>query len=91
MTEPRLSDEPEVLEAALDRLIAVAGASRTRQAQLEHALQSRVVVEQAKGVLAERLRMTPDEAFERLRIGSRRSRLNIHEVARRVVASAERG
>jgi AmiR/NasT family two-component response regulator len=35
--------------------------------QLQLALNSRVIIEQAMGVLAERLRVTPDEAFVILR------------------------
>ena len=41
--------------------------ARILSAQLSHALTSRVVIEQAKGVLSERWSTTMDDAFDRLR------------------------
>ena len=58
-----------------------------RNAQLEHALESRIVIEQAKGVLAERWGIGPDQAFEALRSAARMNRIRIHDLAGRVVAS----
>ncbi|MFG2649253.1 ANTAR domain-containing response regulator [Streptomyces sp. NPDC048436] len=54
--------------------------------QLQSALTSRVVIEQAKGVLAERWQCTVDEAFEALRRHARTNRLRLTECARLVVA-----
>lgn len=50
--------------------------------QLEHALAARIVVEQAKGVLAARLGVTVDEAFEVLRRGARDRNERVADVAR---------
>src|SRR4051812_39480908 len=44
----------EEMESAIRRLLAVTGASFERRAQLERALETRIAVEQAKGILAER-------------------------------------
>jgi hypothetical protein len=60
---------------------------RTVVSQLEHALAARVVVEQAIGVLAERLKSTPREAFERLRRGARTRGRRVHDLAKDVVTS----
>lgn len=57
-------------------------------AQLEHALHSRVVVEQAIGVLAERHTMPPREAFERLRSSARSRGRKVADLARDVVESS---
>jgi hypothetical protein len=49
--------------------------------QLQRALQSRVVIEQAKGILAERLEVSMDEAFARLRGHARAHRRRLSQVA----------
>lgn len=60
---------------------------RTTVAQLEHALGTRVTVEQAIGILAERQRVKPRRAFERLRQAARARGRRVHELAHEVVAS----
>lgn len=62
-------------------------ATRERVDQLERALQSRIVIEQAKGILRERFGWTVDEAFAVLRDAARRSRRRIHDVAAEVVGA----
>lgn len=54
--------------------------------QLQTALHSRVVVEQAKGVIAQLYSVSVDEAFELLRRYCRRRGLRLGEMARAIVA-----
>ncbi|SFR27952.1 GAF domain-containing protein [Lentzea waywayandensis] len=54
--------------------------------QLQHALHSRVLIEQAKGVLAERLQVDMSAAFHTLRQYSRNNRLHLSKVAEDVIA-----
>ena len=56
-------------------------------AQLEHALAARVRVEQAIGVLAERHRLRPREAFDLLRKASRSRGTRVTDMAKDVVES----
>jgi GAF domain-containing protein len=58
--------------------------------QLQHALASRIWVEQAKGVLVAREGLEPDVAFERLRGQARAESRRVAEVAREVVWAAQR-
>jgi len=58
-------------------------------AELQVALDSRVVIEQAKGVLVGRHGLTTRQAFERLRRQARDQRRPLSEVARAVVDAAE--
>lgn len=56
--------------------------------QLQHALDSRVVIEQAKGVLAHTHKIDMDEAFHRLRSQARSSRRPLSDIAREIVDDA---
>lgn len=53
--------------------------------QVQHALQSRIVVEQAKGVIAQQAGTSVDEAFERLRSHSRNHNRRLHDLCLAVV------
>jgi ANTAR domain len=61
---------------------------RTTVGQLEHALTARVRIEQAIGVLAERHRIRPRQAFEQLRAAARNRGRKVIDIATDVVASA---
>ncbi|MGH3399340.1 MAG: ANTAR domain-containing protein [Streptosporangiaceae bacterium] len=64
------------------------GKLRATVSQLEHALLARVRVEQAIGVLAERHRIKPRQAFEQLRTAARNRGRKVIDIASDVVASA---
>jgi hypothetical protein len=63
------------------RLREVVALLEKERAQLETALQSRILLEQAKGVLAERLEIAVDEAFVLLRRAARSNRVQLRLVA----------
>lgn len=56
-----------------------------RVQQLETALESRAIIEQAKGFLIARHRLTPEDAYQLLRSHARAHQITIHDVCRRVV------
>ena len=60
-----------------------------RVQQLETALQTRVVIEQAKGIIVGRHAVDIAEAFEALRASARASRQRLHDLAQRVVDEPE--
>jgi hypothetical protein len=60
-----------------------------RVVQLQHALDSRIAVEQAKGMLAERYSITPREAFELIRLAARSNQLKVNVIANDVLASRQ--
>lgn len=65
-------------------------AAREKAAQLEQALESRAVIDQAIGIIRARTGATPDEAFARLRQISQTENIKLHEIARRMVEGAAR-
>jgi transcriptional regulator with GAF, ATPase, and Fis domain len=67
-----------VYESALDRA-----------KNLESALTSRAVIDQAKGVLMERFKMTADQAFQALAQVSMKSNTKVRDIAERFVATGE--
>ncbi|MFJ2771398.1 ANTAR domain-containing protein [Streptomyces sp. NPDC087300] len=69
------------LERALE-----ADQSRTLAAQLERALTSRILIEQAKGVLSSGSELSMDDAFHIMRAYARSHRRSLNEVAREVIA-----
>jgi hypothetical protein len=73
-------------ELQVDALLVELNEARTRIEQLEHALRSRIVLEQAKGILAERFGWSTETAFKVLRSAARSTRMNIHGLANDVVA-----
>jgi AmiR/NasT family two-component response regulator len=79
----------EDAQVALVRLLGVTRAAVERSGQLQHALESRIVIEQAKGILAERFGVGVDEAFDLLRRGARSHRRPLRELAAEVVESRE--
>jgi hypothetical protein len=83
---PLPSDADTDTRALIERVVELTETLARRCVQLQQALDSRVVIEQAKGVLAERLDVSPEEAFFLLRGASRRNRIRIHDLAQRVVA-----
>lgn len=61
------------------------GQEQLEKTQLQRALSSRIVIEQAKGILAERWNVTPDAAYDALRTYARARRLRISDCARNII------
>jgi AmiR/NasT family two-component response regulator len=59
-------------------------------AQLQTALESRIILEQAKGAISARCDVTPEIAFEMMRGLARSQRRNLHEYAAEIVANGGR-
>jgi GAF domain-containing protein len=96
MATPRRWSEAETQAISghasiLGQLLATAAdadGQRHRASQLQQALDTRVVIEQAKGVLMERNGLFPSQAFELLRRLARSSQRRIVDVAADIVTTS---
>jgi AmiR/NasT family two-component response regulator len=84
---PVSTPEPRDASFEVERLRAEVVELRERTAQLQQALDSRIVIEQAKGVLAERLGVPTDTAFMLLRRAARCEQMRLHDLAAVVVGA----
>jgi hypothetical protein len=54
-------------------------------ARLQQRLSDRILIERAKGILVQRLQISEDEAYKRLRVLSRRQRRQIRDIAQSLI------
>lgn len=96
MSEPvGLSDAEVALAQALADVASIAilqdqatRESAIREGHLQHALQSRIAIEQAKGMIAQSSALDMDAAFGRLRKYARNNNLRLTDVAEAVASGA---
>ena len=77
-------------EDVLGVLAVARDAAKLRQQQqlseqLQEALKSRIVIEQAKGITAQRLGVTIDQAYQRIRVHARNNNASLRSVAEAIV------
>jgi hypothetical protein len=58
-----------------------------RTIQLQTALDSRVLIEQAKGITAAKESISPDDAFQKIRRQARSERRKLHDLAAEIVST----
>jgi GAF domain-containing protein len=87
-----LNDEDLLIAQALADIATIAilqnrhsAATQDLNAQLENALSSRIVIEQAKGMIAERRSIPAEEAFVHLRSYARNHSMRLADVARQTI------
>src|SRR5207302_6203709 len=76
-----------VVHVAVGNSLRSYRALELENAQLRHALVARIVIEQAKGVLAERFGLELGHAFELLRSAARQHRRRVDDLAKEVTGA----
>lgn len=87
LTEAQLSTARMLADVAVSYIFAVRLHEETSElaGQLQNALDTRVIIEQAKGILSERHGEPLADAFNRMRTHARSRSMPVREVARQVV------
>ena len=85
----RIAEAMALVAAAVVRGLGELTQAQTLATQLQTAFSSRIVIEQAKGMLAERHGSTVDGAFGALRAYARRRNLRLLELANAVLTGSE--
>ena len=57
------------------------GAHKLQMSRLQQRLDDRIIIERAKGILVQRLGLTEEDAYKRMRVLSRRQRRQIRDIA----------
>jgi two-component system, response regulator PdtaR len=79
---------PEALRLALSGLASCSQRQsrwKTQLVGLQQRLNDRIVIERAKGILVQRLGVSEEEAYKRLRVSSRRQRRQIRDIAQSLI------
>jgi AmiR/NasT family two-component response regulator len=77
----------ETPKTIIERLEVELAELRTENTQLREALETRVVIEQAKGVLSERFCLVPEQAFDALRRAARHESRKLQDLAYEVLGA----
>src|SRR4051812_12959571 len=78
---------PEASAEPAEALATLVAKLRTELSGVRTAMRNRAVIEQAKGVLVERLGVSPDESFDHLVRLSQRANIKLIEVAAAIVGT----
>lgn len=84
----RKEDLAPALEVAVRRFRQLQG-QQDKIAQLEETLETRKLIERAKGILMDRHHMTEDEAFKRIHFQARNQNKKMREIAQSIITAAD--
>jgi response regulator NasT len=84
----RKEDLAPALEVAVRRFRQLQG-QQEKISQLEETLETRKLIERAKGILMDRHHMTEDEAFKRIHFQARNQNKKMREIAQSIITASD--